>query len=1019
MDESLENKNDWTIDLLAKFITYLVAIMLFLAGDSRKPVTLLDLQTRYLKAKSEEQREKVLDQVKRYYLTLEVPDSLRQNVDAAVQTMINRTKIDLADRDPFFEEVNYYKREKKLQALLETAMVVRLRRDAGLYDKLITQALKFAEILDQRSRNRYWIEFVAEVNAYSLREVEAWLKSNVALKLCMDIVDQNYLLGEAYAALGLQELSAATDEKKRLHIWQRLQTIIYSHYELNELSIAIAERSLEQARAMRDTLRITGVTHHKAEALAQNGQIEAALEQFRIAAKYSAVCDECFYRKNSLIQTAICYWQLGRFEETLFLCDEIEQICPSQDVSLHLYNTRGLAHKGLGNYEIADSEYKKALDLAIEQGLPFNEVRCLNNLGNLYFKLTDYDQALVYLNQARAKLLSDFNPKNYQRYINVLVDMANVMAESEQYAKVDSLISEVQNLSKQQGISPLRKAEFLETLAEFNQQHGRFRDALRDLQEAVEICEEYGLDRISQGHKVRMAECYIAEGEFDKATMRLNEVLGQADAVENFDIRIEALALLAEIQRKETNWTIALSISTEVVDMVDAATDSIRNQSLMMAFRQKVYSYLKKNAIDKIQTGDSTNAFVKLGQAKARALRIDSRLSNSSSPALNDIRELEERLRTLVRPETIVMDYLIAEEALYVFVLDNKGLEVFFRDIKKSELAGKVADYVAGVREAPVRFNNDNSQNSMAYFDHTIDLSSELFDELLGWILSKPRYEKVDTIYVIPDEFLFGLPFSTLAKKSANGLSFMAEDIAIVVSPSSYLLEEPKGKPLPFANKKILLSVDTRETSIPGGEAFLLSLRKQFPNAEVLATTSASLTQRKQEILEQLSQGYDTIIVFGHGQADKVFPDSSSINFAMIDKSGKVESVRMTLAELKSIEWMQTGLVMLIGCETGDGKVYNGTGIAGLQQVFVSLGVEHVLASLWKIDSANTIDQMTRFVKEWQLSFDPVLALQKTQRSVVNELGQNPFYEKPHPYLWGAYTLYSKSVQSSREKEGT
>ena len=111
------------------------------------------------------------------------------------------------------------------------------------------------------------------------------------------------------------------------------------------------------------------------------------------------------------------------------------------------------------------------------------------------------------------------------------------------------------------------------------------------------------------------------------------------------------------------------------------------------------------------------------------------------------------------------------------------------------------------------------------------------------------------------------------------------------------------------------------------------------------------------------------------------------------------------MADLQKSDWSAAELVWLIGCETAEGKLYQGSGISGLQQSLLALGARSVLASLWKIDAAQAVPQVQWFLNTWSETLDPAAAFSALQRHSIQALRQDNYYRRPHPYLWGSYTF--------------
>ena len=104
-------------------------------------------------------------------------------------------------------------------------------------------------------------------------------------------------------------------------------------------------------------------------------------------------------------------------------------------------------------------------------------------------------------------------------------------------------------------------------------------------------------------------------------------------------------------------------------------------------------------------------------------------------------------------------------------------------------------------------------------------------------------------------------------------------------------------------------------------------------------------------------------------------------------------------------------MVMLVGCETAGGKLYRGTGISGLQQEFLSLGVKNVLGNLWEVNAPHAIAQARDFLTTWAMTGNPSRALRESQLKAVQGLQGHRYYQQPHPYFWGSAVLLTATPQ--------
>ncbi|MDZ7260952.1 MAG: hypothetical protein ONB05_02375, partial [candidate division KSB1 bacterium] len=77
-----------TITRIAFVSILLVILALGFIGLFRRETSLIDLQKAILVAETEEERQRILERLDNYYLTLSIPDSIRRRVQAEVASPI-------------------------------------------------------------------------------------------------------------------------------------------------------------------------------------------------------------------------------------------------------------------------------------------------------------------------------------------------------------------------------------------------------------------------------------------------------------------------------------------------------------------------------------------------------------------------------------------------------------------------------------------------------------------------------------------------------------------------------------------------------------------------------------------------------------------------------------------------------------------------------------------------------------------------------------------------------------------
>lgn len=113
------------------------------------------------------------------------------------------------------------------------------------------------------------------------------------------------------------------------------------------------------------------------------------------------------------------------------------------------YNNIGLSHKNIGNQDSALFNYNKALEYAIQSGMPKFKINPLTNIGNLYKKQEKYEEAIAILEEVMS--LSEHMSVNQR--VNTHLNLGHVYNESKQYRKalnhlliVEELLETTNNL---------------------------------------------------------------------------------------------------------------------------------------------------------------------------------------------------------------------------------------------------------------------------------------------------------------------------------------------------------------------------------------------------------------------------------------------------------------------------------------------------------------------------------------------------------------------------------------------
>ena len=72
----------------------------------------------------------------------------------------------------------------------------------------------------------------------------------------------------------------------------------------------------------------------------------------------------------------------------------------------------------------------------------------------------------------------------------------------------------------------------------------------------------------------------------------------------------------------------------------------------------------------------------------------------------------------------------------------------------------------------------------------------------------------------------------------------------------------------------------------------------------------------------------------------------------------------LTALEVSKLNWNNTELVVISGCESGQGEIKAGEGVYGLKRAIAVAGARSSLLSLWEVDDRATAEFMETFYKK-------------------------------------------------------
>ncbi|HLO86095.1 MAG TPA: CHAT domain-containing protein [Nostocaceae cyanobacterium] len=280
--------------------------------------------------------------------------------------------------------------------------------------------------------------------------------------------------------------------------------------------------------------------------------------------------------------------------------------------------------------------------------------------------------------------------------------------------------------------------------------------------------------------------------------------------------------------------------------------------------------------------------------------------------------------------------------------------------------------------------------------------ANKLYNWLIKPIENDLKQADAEAIVYAPDGKLRYVPLAALY----DGQKWLVERFIInnITAASLTKLDSKPLKSLPtlaaaFTKGDYTVSLGQRQASFSGLEfakAEVENLAKTLPETKVLLDQDFS----PQITIPQMND-YKIVHLATHGMLDKDNPESSFILFG--------NGERATLKDIENWSLPNVDLVVLSACQTALGeKLGNGQEILGLGYQIQLTGAKATIASLWTVSDGGTQALMNRFYKILQKG--NVTKAEALQQAQLELLTNNQATEFKHPYYWSAFILIGNGL---------
>ena len=771
------------------------------------------------------------------------------------------------------------------------------------------------------------------------------------------------------------------------------------------------------------------------------GEHGKAIEYYENALKLliELLGDKHFYISSIYNNLGISYKEIQEYEKAIqyhqAAVDLEKQLSEKATIGMGTaYQNMASAYNDSGDYNKAFIFNQKALDV-------FNEVfkeegyataTLYNNIGVSYFLTKDYNNAMEYLQKSleiKLKVLGDKHPEVSHTYLNIAQCQEKLHQPLKAKRNFNRALEVLNynypaNFERVNAVNSLLKvlpefASFYRNLFK-NSLNRNFLDSSQLFsQQAIEAL-GFQFPKLSPASKSTLAEkahyIYTNATATNLLLHQSTDSLHYLTEAFSFAERSKAMLLFEALQETE-----ALQIA--------GIPDSLLHQEYNLRVDIAYYDTQRQEKL--ARGGSETDSTVlditgRLFGLNRSYEELKNRFEQDYPQYFNAKYNLatisvEEARRELLQPGQSMLEYLVGDSAIYIFLLQPEHYEVVEvkRDFPLEEWVQQMTkDGLYGYYTLP-RSQQSAKKEAETIRNYTT-AARQLYDKL--WAPVKDKL--TEQVIVIPDGVLGYLPFEALLTDAPprEGVfwtyPYLIHQHQISYCYSATLLREmqqkqhrqaPQGRLLAMAPffqgdvQALTIHMDTTDfqtsfalrdslAALPASGGEVAAVAKIWDGAPIYgAEASVALFQQR-------APQYRILHLSTHGQADDRRGDYAYLAFGAPGEKGAYD--KLYARGLYNLS-LNADLVFLSACETGIGKLQRGEGIVSLARAFAYAGAKSIVTTLWKVNDEKARELTIAFYTQLKAGKRKDEALRQAKLSYLEkEKGRG---QGAHPFFWAGF----------------
>jgi len=842
--------------------------------------------------------------------------------------------------------------------------------------------------------------------------IDAYEKSRANFEQAGSRRDLIYILAD------LGTLYFILEQYQKAKDYSEQSVVLADKLKISDAPAGASPDDFGRARALQTLADISLRDGDETQAIAN---LETSLELFRQLNGKGTDYD--YYIAGDLMALGRVYSAMDEYAKGLFYLNqalEIVKKLSDADMMSSLLNSIGFLYMEQEDYLQAKQYYERSLQGYLSEDNQRESARVLLNLGVIEQRQSHYDQALT---RFKASLQAARETKIRDVEIASGEGIGVVLTAKREFAPALEALNQSFEIAKD-AKDKTRQTEILWRSAETYYEMGKYDEAVSHVESAASLARASHLPKLTYLATTTLGQSYAAQKKFNLATQTLKDAVEQLEITRDrvagrevesqlfFENKTVAYHALIDILVKQGRTLDALLYAERAKGRVllDVLSKDKQGLAKLLTPAEKEETQRLNRKIsevnDRIKSQETANSaslnslYSQLDAARLEYQSFQNALSvthpglsiRSGRTATIDSLGID----TLTRnTDNAYLEFVVGRDRVLMFVLttnkSNAGIELktYPLEITANDLVRMVDQF----HDQLANLNPEYTANARKLYDLLVAPAAE-------------QIKGADTLCIIPDGFLWNLPFQALMPANDR---FLLEDHAIYYAPSLSVLREMAKKERGAGIRNSLIAFGN--PVIGKDEQHQVDLCP-LPEAENEVNTilkTLGLKQNKAFIGREASEktfkaqgpDFSMIHLATHGVIDNRNPLYSHLLLTKSD--GDPDNNGLLEARAIMNMNLDADLAVLSGCETANGKIAPGEGVIGLTWAFFIAGTRSVLVSQWKVNSASTSQLMANFYQN--LAVKNQLGGEKARALRAGALRLMKGNNNRHPFFWAGFVL--------------